>query len=237
MVNTKDTQKVVPSNNRDMGNVNVCNVKLCLDIFRGVSVMHGSSFKFSIIHVRGTLIVAADALSRMLDSDEEGEVFEEGNRVAVFTKFPASFQSLHSHQDADEECQALKGKVRQGDASARQFQVKEGWLVYRSRNARKDRVFAPKQLRHMIVCYFHDSEIGIHVGGTKTRNTRDLEKEWELAVRNVKKGSCQPIEILSSASILGCGVIQPREAVVRIGGRGRVGSLDNEAGWEQKRKQ
>ena len=42
MVNTKDTQKVVPSNNSDMGNVNVCNVKLCLDIFRGVSVIDGS---------------------------------------------------------------------------------------------------------------------------------------------------------------------------------------------------
>ena len=189
------------------------------------------------MHVRGTLNAAADALSRMFGSDEVGEVIEEGSRIAVLTQFPASFHFLGSHQDADEECRALLDKVRQVDTSVRQFQVKGGLLVYRPRNARKDRVFVPKQLRHMIVCYFHDSEIGIHVGGIITRNTRDLEKEWELAVRNVKKGSCQPIETLSSASILGCGVIQPMEVVVRIGGRGRVGSLDNEAGWEQKRKQ
>ena len=47
--------------------------------------------------------MAADALSRMFGSDEEGDVFEEGSRVAVLTQFPASFQSLRSHQDADEE--------------------------------------------------------------------------------------------------------------------------------------
>ena len=114
--------------------------------------------------------MAADALLRMFGSDEEWEVFEERSRVAVLTQFPAFFQSLRSHQDAGEECQALKGKVRQADASVRQFQVKGGLLVYRPRNARKDRVFVTKQLWHMIMGYFHDSEIGVHLGVTKTSN-------------------------------------------------------------------
>ena len=136
----------------------------------GRLVLRLSRFKFTILHVRGTLNVAADALSRMFGSDEDGEVFEGGSRVAVLTQFPASFQSLRSHQDADEECQALKGKVRQGDASVRQFQVKGRLLVYRTRNARKDRVFVPKQLRHMTMGYYHDSEICVHLGVTKTWN-------------------------------------------------------------------
>ena len=87
-------------------------------------VMRLSPFKFSLVHVRGTLNAAADALSRMFGFDEVGEVIEEGSRVAVLTQFPASFQSLRSHQDADEECRALLEKVRQGDAYVRQFQVK-----------------------------------------------------------------------------------------------------------------
>ena len=103
--------------------------------------------------------MAADALSRMFSSDGEGEVLGEGSRVAALTQFPASFQSLHSHQDADEECQAMMGQARQGDTSVRQFQVKGGLLVYRPRNAIKDRVFVPKELRQMITGYFHDSVI------------------------------------------------------------------------------
>ena len=149
-------------------------------------VMRLSPFKFSLVHVRGTLNAAADALSRMFGSAEVGEVIEEGSRVAVLTQFPASFQSLRSHQDADEECQALLGQVRQGDASVRQLQEKGGLLVYRPRHARKERVFVTKDLRHMIMAYFHDSELGVHLGVTKTWNKIKREFYWPDMYKIVK---------------------------------------------------
>ena len=117
------------------------------------------------------------------DADEE--VVEEGSRVAVLTQFPASFQSLHYHQDADE-CQALLGQVHQGTASVHQFQEKGGLLVYRVRHARKDHVFVPKDLRHMIMAYFHDSETGVHLGVTKTWNKIKREYYWPGMYKIVK---------------------------------------------------
>ncbi|KAJ8885851.1 hypothetical protein PR048_012057 [Dryococelus australis] len=128
--------------------------------------MQLTRFRFKNIHQRAKENIIADCLSYMYDPSEFKIVDNLGEEHCfVIQSIYESFVSRVKWQDQDEEYEYLKAYVAAVNTTA--YCVSEGILYIVGRNGVKS-VFVPKKIRAMILRYFHDSEIGGHLGITKT---------------------------------------------------------------------
>jgi len=143
-----------------------------------------SALKFQVRHIRGSQNVVADALSRMFESPvEEGPAPIECN--LVLTSFPLAFSDLKSLQVQDLELAEISRRLRSGEKVDR-YMLTNGALYWRTgrRGARK--LVLPLAARPMVFSYFHDSELGGHLGVKKTYAKIRAHFVWKGMARDIR---------------------------------------------------
>lgn len=163
-------------------------------------------FKFKIVHIRGSSNVVADCLSRMFSAERNLDTnMEETDRdvwdpprllsqepcevapIRVLEELPASFESLSEHQKADVECREIYNKIRQGNNGTCGYIIKRGLVMFKPQAKAKERVLIPRALRPMILHYFHDSNMGIHLGIRRTWYKIKKNYYWPKQYYDIRK--------------------------------------------------
>ena len=128
-------------------------------------VMRLSGFKFDIVHVRNAENAVADCLSRMFENDENA--CELPVLTGLLSNFPASYEDLRTHQKNDTDCKELYSKLKSGVRNI-PFSLHKGLVIYRPKSAKRNRVYVPTALRAILLNYYHNTPLGVHLGTAKT---------------------------------------------------------------------
>lgn len=155
-------------------------------------VLRLSRFRYKVHHVSGKLNVVADALSRMFDeggeqSDVSGDSVQDQlneSDVAFVYAFPDLFIALKEHQERDEECERLKTQLRQDPGLP--YVLEGGTLLRKGGPRKRKRTVVPKNVRPMILRYFHDSPFGCHQGAERTLKKISRDLYWPGMQRDVR---------------------------------------------------
>lgn len=87
----------------------------------------------------------------------------------------------------DEECIELYRNIIQGNPNMKGYVIKKGLIMFRPSPGSKERVFVPKELRRMILHYFHDGNPGIHLGIKRTWMKIKGNYYWTSMYPDVRK--------------------------------------------------
>lgn len=85
---------------------------------------------------------------------------------------------MAEHQKSDEECSKLIENLLAGDVRSGNYQMKKGLLCYVNARNKSSKIFVPRDLRPMMLNYFHDSPLGAHLGQFKTMNKINRDFYW-----------------------------------------------------------
>lgn len=127
-----------------------------------------SAYKYTVRPIRGSENVVADALSRMyheIDGDQNNASVSSVTCAAI--TFPDLFVDISQHQLADDECNALIARLKTGEVIPG-FKIKNDILLHRSPRASRDKVYLPAALMSTVFSFYHESELGGHLGRYKT---------------------------------------------------------------------
>ena len=135
-------------------------------------VVRISSLKFRVQHIKGTLNVFADALSRMYDTNEEPTAPEtESIRVnavkIVWPQFPIAHMDIKTFQEADSDLKPKLDALREGKHLSRYLLVQDV-LCSKTARDKQAKIVLPKALTNMVFNYYHQSPLGGHLGTFKT---------------------------------------------------------------------
>jgi transposase InsO family protein len=136
-----------------------------------------SPYKFSTTHVRSSENVVADCLSRMFEEDPQFEVETSDSPIGVLLDTPIAFTSILEHQRKDTECRDLIYRLNQGE-NLRNLKMHRNLLVFRRGKGKGNRIYVPKEIRRMLMAYFHDSGVGAHLGYRKSKEKISREFYW-----------------------------------------------------------
>lgn len=125
-----------------------------------------SAFKFKVQHIKGTMNVVADCLSRMYHEPSD-EGIPTTNDCAVLMNFPLAHVDLLSHQMEDPELAAVISELQENGAHP-PYLLNRGVLCCRPRGGGGPRVVLPSKLIPMVFSYYHSSPVGGHLGIHKT---------------------------------------------------------------------
>jgi hypothetical protein len=124
-------------------------------------------------HIKGTLNVVADTLSRMFETGESQDSLP--SIVApVLCDMPLAFEDLTSHQAQDPEITAIIQKLEAVEPIT-PYSMRDGLLYCDAKFDRKPKVVLPHHLIPIVFSLYHESPVGGHLGVYKTiRKIREL---------------------------------------------------------------
>lgn len=134
------------------------------------------AYDFEIQHVPGKNNKIADLLSRQVAKDTpclERPNLEFEQRVVnswpglVLLQFPELFESIETYQNKDKKLIPIINKLKQKINIPNYF-LKKNILHFQNNKMSTSKVVVPSVLYSVIYKYFHDSEIGSHLGFRKT---------------------------------------------------------------------
>jgi transposase InsO family protein len=147
-------------------------------------VVRLSAFKFIPHHIKGTLNVVADALSRMFDGVDTPDL-QPSIVAPVLYDMPLAFTDLQSHQTQDLELQSITQKLEQG-VSLSPYSVRNGLLYCTAKFDRKPKVVLPQHLIPVVFKFYHESPVGGHLGVYKTLHKIRQYFIWKHMDHDVK---------------------------------------------------
>lgn len=126
-----------------------------------------SSFKFRTQHLRGSLNVVADTLSRMYSepNDDPEEILPVSS---LLLQFPLAFTDVAAHQLCDVELGPILRELLNGGTHPPYFLTKGALCCRPQRGNRSPKLVLPSALVPMVFEFFHSSPAGGHVGILKT---------------------------------------------------------------------
>lgn len=126
-----------------------------------------SSLKFQTRHLRGSLNVVADTLSRMY-SETHDQPEETVPVASVLLQFPLAFTDIAQYQLDDPELGPILRELQAGNPHA-PYLLSKGALCCRPQKGnRSPKVVLPSTLIPMVFSFFHSSPMGGHLGIMKT---------------------------------------------------------------------
>jgi len=125
-----------------------------------------SALKFEVRHVRGSQNIVTDTLSRMFDS----HISDSANHIEshlVLTEFPLAFQELGQLQQEDPTLAGIVAQLEKCDM-VDGYSLSKGILYCRLKKRGDPKLVVPTAAIPMVIAYFHESELGGHLGVFKT---------------------------------------------------------------------
>jgi putative transposase len=110
----------------------------------------------------------------------EGQEVEaqDGEVLAMVQGLPLVYASLEESQKGDSWCQGLVQGLKKGDPAMNKFKIHNRLLCYQPKGAKTKRYVVPELLRSMLMMYFHDSPLSVHLGAFQTWNKVRCQFYW-----------------------------------------------------------
>jgi hypothetical protein len=162
-------------------------------------VVRLSAFKFVPDHIKSTLNVVADTLSRMFETRESQDSLP--SIVApVLYDMPLAFDDLRSHQAQDSEITAVIQKLEAGEPIT-PYSMRDGLLYCVAKFDRKPKVVLPHHLIPVVFRFYHESPVGGHLGVYKTIHKFRELFIWKTMDKDIKVRvkSCHPCRLSKPA--------------------------------------
>jgi hypothetical protein len=121
-------------------------------------VVRISSLNFEVRHIRGTLNIVADTLSRMFEPSQEQEQAQVSCRLTL-TSFPLVFQDLAKLQREDVSLADTISRLEKGDKVG-SYTLRKDVLYCRSGKGGRPKLVVPETAVPMVFTYHHDSPLG-----------------------------------------------------------------------------
>jgi transposase InsO family protein len=143
-----------------------------------------SAFNFTVRHIRGAQNTLADTLSRMFEVPVEDELRHSKCNVAL-TEFPLAFQDLKVLQSQDPDLSQIVRRLKDGEGLDQYIWCNSA-LYWRTgkRGARKLVLIVAG--RNMVISYFHETELGGHLGIKKTHAKNYANFVWKGMTREIR---------------------------------------------------
>lgn len=126
-----------------------------------------SAYKYVVRHIRGTDNVVADALSRMYQDEDLSSGSCSVNVANIDLMLPDLFTDMSQHQNADDTCKAFIERLRNGEILPG-YKLRNDVLLHRSSRDTRFKVYLPDALVPAVFGFYHESELGGHLGKYKT---------------------------------------------------------------------
>jgi len=131
---------------------------------------------FEVRHVRGTQNIVVDTFSGMLDSPNSDSANQFESHL-VLTEFPPAFQQLAQLQREDPPLASIMTQLESVIWLKFTFSLRAIVLSPQKRGDQK--IVVPTAAIAMIFSYFHETQLGGHLGVFKTQRTIISEFIWK----------------------------------------------------------
>ncbi len=152
-------------------------------------IMRLSRYKFILKHVRGVDNPVADCLSRLnFDEGPEKDPPTKNYPTIVLTQalfqFPSLLNSIVDEQDADANLASIKSDLRD-NIPHENYSLSGNTLLFKPKPNDTKKVVLPKDLKAMVIRFFHDSPLAGHFGQFKTYNKIKKDYYWPHMQRDI----------------------------------------------------
>lgn len=150
-----------------------------------------SEYNCKIEHCRARFNAVADCLSRMYETDDEQSAKDkpsnqtESDQCNFLQHFPEVFHSLGGKQRDDPELKSIIERLENGE-NVQNYFLRNGILQYRKNPRCPPKVCVPRNLRQMLMEYFHNTPIFAHRGIKKTVAKITKEFSWPKMFDEIK---------------------------------------------------